>query len=118
QDGETVVLAGVVDVDDLEIQPAAQGGGDFDQKGRDVVALVEYRHDHGKLWHGRGFRSVGGIIADEGRGMSGGAQARSVAVSHLDRGGISRARFAIGEGACDTPLPPALVPGTRMRYRR
>jgi len=48
------VVAGlVVHVDDLEIQLAAQGGGDLGQQRGNVVALVEHRHDDGKLRHGR-----------------------------------------------------------------
>src|SRR5262249_45092109 len=52
--GERVVLARVVDVDDLEIGAAAQRSGDLGEQRRDVVALVEDRHDDRKLRHDTG----------------------------------------------------------------
>ncbi|MNM70802.1 hypothetical protein D3C81_824440 [compost metagenome] len=49
QHGQGVIARMIVDVDDLERQPAAQCSGDFGHQGRDVVALVEYWDDDGQL---------------------------------------------------------------------
>ena len=53
QHGERIVRAAVVHVDDFVVDAPAQGGGDFGQQRRDVVALVEHRHDDGELGHWR-----------------------------------------------------------------
>jgi len=53
QNAERIVGTLVVHVDDLVVHAPAQGSGNFGQQRRDIVALVEHRHDHGKLGHWR-----------------------------------------------------------------
>ena len=47
QHGQRVVAAQVVDVDDLEIDLAAQRGGNFAEQRDDIVTLVVHGHDDG-----------------------------------------------------------------------